>query len=127
VIRLAPFVIEFALLVFCVIDVVQTPEIDIRNLPQWGWIILIIFIPLVGCVAWLVAGRPVRTKTQGWRYGNGFPEGERPQASNAELDRRLEADLARVDREHEEMLRRWEADLARREREAKRARDPEDD
>lgn len=40
-IRYLPFAIELALLVFCVIDVVQSPEIDIRNLPKWGWIVLI--------------------------------------------------------------------------------------
>src|SRR3954470_8485549 len=102
VIRLVPFVVEFALLIFCILDVIQSPEIDIRNLPKWTWIILILIIPLVGCIAWLVAGRPVQPKGQGWRYGNGFPEQGRPRKSEAEHDRRLQEDMARVDREYEE-------------------------
>lgn len=116
-IRYLPFAIELALLVFCVIDVIQSPEIDIRNLPKWGWIVLILFLPLVGCIAWLVAGRPVRPKKDAWRPGGGFPEYERPRASTADIDARLDDDLARLDREQEESLRRWQADLERREAE----------
>lgn len=114
-IRYLPFAIELALLVFCVIDVIQSPEIDIRNLPKWGWIVLILFLPLVGCIAWLVAGRPVRPKGDVWRPGGGFPEYERPAASTADIDAQLDEDLARLDREHEESLRRWQADLEARE------------
>ena len=114
-IRLLPFVIELALIIFCLIDVIQTPEDGVRNLPKWGWIVLIIIVPLIGSVAWLVAGRPQRPRTAGWRYGAGFPEAERPVGGAQALDAQLEQDLARVDREHEEMLRRWQADLERRE------------
>ncbi len=116
-IRFLPFLIEFALLIFCVLDVVLARDDEIRNLPKWGWIILIIFIPLVGCIAWLVAGRPWQSKPapQVWAQGSGFPEYQRPGPSQAEIDERLNADLARVDQEHEEALRRWQADLERRE------------
>ena len=114
-IRFLPFAIELALLVFCVIDVIQSPEIEIRNLPKWTWIVLIIFLPLVGCIAWLVAGRPVKPKGDVWRPGSGFPEHERPAMSTRDIDARLDDDLARLDREHEESLRRWQADLEARE------------
>ncbi len=116
-IRLLPFVVELALIIFCLIDVIQTPEDEVRNLPKWGWVVLIVIVPLIGSVAWLVAGRPQRVRTTGWRYGAGFPEAERPVVSAQALDAQLEQDLARVDREHEDMLRRWQADLERRERE----------
>ena len=72
-----PFVMVLALIIFCLIDVIQTPEDGVRNLPKWGWIVLIIIVPLIGSVAWLVAGRPQRPRTAGWRYGAGFPEAER--------------------------------------------------
>ncbi len=113
--RFAPGLIEIALLVFCVIDLVQSPEIEIRNLPKWSWLLLIIFIPLVGGIAWLVAGRPVRASSQVWRPGSGFPENARPTAVTDDIDARLDADLARLDREHDESLRQWQADLERRE------------
>ena len=114
-IRFAPGLIEIALLVFCVIDVIQSPEIEIRNLPKWSWLLLIIFLPLIGSIAWLVAGRPVNARSQVWRPGSGFPEYERPVSATADIDARLDEDLARLDREHEESLRRWQANLEQRE------------
>lgn len=45
--------------VFCLIHVITTPEGECRNLPKIGWIVLVVLLPLVGSIAWLVAGRPV--------------------------------------------------------------------
>lgn len=118
-IRVMPFLVELALLIFCLIDAIQTPESEVRNLPKWGWIVLIIIVPLVGGIAWLVVGRPTRATRDSrseWAPGSGFPEQQRPQRSTREIDERLDADLARLDREHEESLKRWEAELRERER-----------
>ena len=41
-------------------DAVQTDELVIRNLPKLAWIVIILLFPIVGGVAWLVAGRPTR-------------------------------------------------------------------
>ena len=60
-IRLLPFVVEAIILVFCLIDAIMADETRIRNLPKWAWILLIIIIPLVGGIAWLVAGRPANS------------------------------------------------------------------
>ena len=114
-IRTLPFLVELALVVFCLIEVIQSPEVDIRNLPKWTWILLILIVPLIGAIAWLVAGRPVRPRSDAWRPGSGFPEQERPAPSTSDIDARLDEDLARLDREHEESLRRWQADLELRE------------
>jgi hypothetical protein len=116
-IDLLPGIVELALLVFCLIDCIQSPEIDIRNLPKWAWLLLIIILPLVGGIAWLVVGRPLRRATTTWQPGSGFPESERPAPDTRDIDDRLAADLARADQEHEQMLQRWQADLERRERE----------
>jgi hypothetical protein len=53
-------VVELALLVYCLIECVQTPSAQVRNLPKLGWVLLILFFPLVGGIAWLFAGRPAR-------------------------------------------------------------------
>lgn len=45
--------------VFCLIHVITTDESLCRNLPKIGWILLVVFLPLVGSIAWLVAGRPL--------------------------------------------------------------------
>jgi hypothetical protein len=125
--RFLPFVVELALLVFCVIDLIQTPDDEIRNLPKWGWLILIILLPLVGSIAWLVAGRPVRARAprSSWSTGAGFPEYERPQPSTADIDTRLQADLDAADRQHEEALRKWQASLEERERRLTEREPPE--
>jgi hypothetical protein len=99
VIRTLPFLIELALVIFCVIDVIQTPVIEIRNLPKW-----------VG------GGSPASGPSRPVAAGCRFPETERPRQSTADIDARLEQDLARLDREHEEALRKWERDLEERER-----------
>jgi len=123
VFRVLPAVIEIGLLVYCLIDCLQTDSALVRNLPKLGWVLLIVIIPLVGGIAWLVAGRPERAPGRAvpWRSTStaGYPEHERPFAADdayRAIDARLREDQARVDREHEEALRRWEADLRERER-----------
>ena len=51
-------VLELCLLVYCALDIVTTPEDRVRNLPKMLWLLLVLFFPIVGGVAWLVAGRP---------------------------------------------------------------------
>jgi hypothetical protein len=126
--RLLPFAVELALLVFCIIDVIIAPEDEIRNLPKWAWLILILIVPLIGCVVWLVIGRPMRSRPAAgtWAPGAGFPEYQRPQPSTADIDARLQADLDAADRQHEEALRKWEASLQERERKLARQENPEE-
>ena len=50
--------ILFAVWVFCIIDVITTPDGVARNLPKLVWLLIVILLPDVGSIAWLVAGRP---------------------------------------------------------------------
>ena len=50
--------VEVVLLVYCVLNIVTTPEGEVRNLPKLLWLLLVVVLPLVGGIAWLVAGRP---------------------------------------------------------------------
>jgi hypothetical protein len=52
--------LTLALLVYCVLNVVTTPEDQVRNLPKPLWLTVVLFFPLVGGLAWLVVGRPLR-------------------------------------------------------------------
>ena len=110
-VRVLPVLLELVLVVYCLVHVITSPQDEVRNLPKWAWILLILFFPLVGGIAYLIAGRPVSQSRSGWAPGAGFPVAERPQPSMSDIDEGLAADLARLDREHEESLRRWEADL----------------
>jgi hypothetical protein len=53
-----PLLFELGLTLFCLIACVQSPTIKVRNLPKWSWIVLILVFPLIGSIAWLLAGRP---------------------------------------------------------------------
>jgi hypothetical protein len=125
VIRFLPFAIEFALLVFCVIDIIQTPDFATRNLSKGWWLVLVIVLPLIGCVAWLVAGRPQRERSATtWSPGAGFPEVARPPVDTNDVDRALREELDRIDREYDELLRHREGEAQTREAEL-RAREAE--
>ena len=125
--RFLPVLIELFLLVFCLIDCIQTNESDVRNLGKVWWILLILFIPVIGPVAWLVAGRPQRgeRRTVGWpsTKTSGFPEYERPSQRRQlapDDDPEFLAQMRRSNAEQEDLLRKWEDDLRRREQELRK-------
>jgi hypothetical protein len=132
VLRYLPFIVELALLVYCLIDCIQTDSVLVRNLSKTTWVLLIIFVPIVGGVAWLVAGRPTRGQTSSssvpWPATRtaGFPEYERPRPPRGpDDDPAFLADLHASDAEHEKMLAEWEATLRAREAELRTSAAPE--
>ena len=56
--RYLPVLLSLALTVYCVVDAIQTDGSRVRNLPKTAWVLVILIAPLVGPIAWLVAGRP---------------------------------------------------------------------
>ena len=120
--RFLPVAVELVLLVWCLIEAIQAPADSVRNLDKTLWIILIILIPIVGPVAWLVAGRPVTPRRTTWAIGNGFPESSRPRRQAAPDDD--PAFLASLPNEREKRLEQWEAELRAREERLRRD-DPE--
>ncbi len=56
--RYLPVLLSLALTVYCVVDALQTDGSRVRNLPKTAWVLIILIAPLVGPIAWLVAGRP---------------------------------------------------------------------
>jgi hypothetical protein len=122
--------LEIGLLIFCLIDVIQTPGEDIRGLAKGWWVVLVIVLPFVGGIAWLVAGRPNRAANpNGWRMGAGFPEHERtrrPAPKGPDDDPDFLRQIQNVNSEQEQTLKLWEEDLRRREAEQRRRdADPE--
>lgn len=61
------------LLVYALVDVASAEEDELGGLPKWLWVILIIFLPLAGSVAWIL----VRTSSRR-RYAGGRATGHRP-------------------------------------------------
>lgn len=130
--RLAPFIIEIGLLIYCLIDAIQTPDPEVRNLPKIVWILLILFIPYIGPIVWLVAGRPQRGSARQVPWPStqtaGFPEYERPRPLGPDDDPEFLSEMKRGNDEQEQLLNRWEEDLRRREQQLKPPSDePPDD
>lgn len=124
--RYLPFLLELIMLVYCLVDCAQTDESRVRNLPKLAWIVLIIIFPIVGGIAWLVAGRPVRTgRAVPWPSTGtaGYPEYQRPRPVAPDDDPQFLAQLNKANTEHERLLKTWEEDLKRRE-EQLRGSDP---
>ncbi len=50
-------VVSVGFTVWCLVEVISTDRTRIRSLPKVAWILLVLFLPLVGGVAWLLGGR----------------------------------------------------------------------
>jgi Phospholipase_D-nuclease N-terminal len=122
-----PVILELVVLVYCLIDCVQTPEEQVRSLPKVVWILLILILPIVGGIAWFIMGRPqggAARKT--WAPGAGFPEATRPRPLAPDDDPAFLRQVKQSTEEHEAMLKQWEADLRRREQEMRGDEPPGD-
>jgi hypothetical protein len=47
--------------IYTLVDCAGTDAAEIRNLPKWAWILIIIFFDFIGPIAYWIAGRPRRT------------------------------------------------------------------
>ena len=56
--RGALVLVELVLVVYCILNIITTPPERVRNLPKLVWLVLVLLLPLIGSIAWLVAGRP---------------------------------------------------------------------
>jgi Phospholipase_D-nuclease N-terminal len=50
-------VIALGVWIFCIIDVITTPDGGTRNLPKLAWLLIVVLLVDIGSIAWLVAGR----------------------------------------------------------------------
>jgi hypothetical protein len=111
-----------ALWVYCIVDVISSDESLVRNLPKLLWLLLVIFLPTVGSIAWLILGRP--------QNASFVPGDQRPRTGPGSGRRFVPPDdspefLSSLDERSRE-LRKWEEDLKRREDELRKRREDED-
>src|SRR5690242_3660392 len=111
-----------ALWIFCIIDVITTP--DPRNLPKMAWLFIVIILPDIGSIAWLVAGRNWGPRTTTYRSatvaGSAYPEYDRPGRAVPTNPDDDEAFLKQVRERAEAQRREYEA---RRKRELQEEQD----
>ena len=53
--------------IYTLVDCARTDETQIRNLPKWAWILIIILIQILGPIAYWAAGRPKVPRLSGGR------------------------------------------------------------
>jgi hypothetical protein len=114
------FLLLLALDVFCVIDLIQTRDDEVRNLPKIAWLILILLFPPIGSIAWLVAGRPqagARRPAPYERSASAFPEYDRPGRAAGTTAESDEEFLRKIRERAEEQRRKAAEDKLRREAE----------
>jgi hypothetical protein len=113
----ALLVVEVCMLIYCSVDVVTTPKPAVRNLPKPLWLLLVLFFPILGGLAWLVAGRPPRSaRTAGGAGDPGaLPEPERPTRTAAATPEDDEAFHRRIRERAEQQRRAAEQQRAQRE------------
>jgi hypothetical protein len=109
--ELVLFVLGFALWVPCLVSVISTDDGRIRHLPKVAWLLIVLFFPFVGSVAWLIAGRPTSTAAPRSRFERAapeFPEYDRPGRAAAADPAADEEFLRKVRERAEEQRRRYE-------------------
>lgn len=106
----------FAIWVYCLIDVAQTRDDEIRNLNKGAWIMIVLFFSVPGSIGWFVFGRPDhRPRAVGAyeRANPAFPEYNRPGRAAAVDPEKDEEFLKQVRARAEEQRKRYEAQRER--------------
>ena len=103
-------VLLLAVMIFAIVDAITSDSWRIRFMPKVAWVLLIVFLPLVGSILWFVLGKE-RTAVES--HGS-FGDPRRQDAVRSAPS--TEDDLAAVEREiafHEKQaeIRRLEAKL----------------
>ncbi|SDG44123.1 Phospholipase_D-nuclease N-terminal [Sinosporangium album] len=47
---------------YCLFDVITTPDDQVRFLPKILWVLVVVLVPLFGSLFWLLLGRPLGPK-----------------------------------------------------------------
>lgn len=112
-------VVTFMLVLGALIDIILRQDGQVKHLPKTMWIMIVIFLPLIGCILWFTIGREYATPID--RGGFGDPRRrETPRPNADEPVRRngktTEDELAELDREIEfynkqAQLRRLQGEL----------------
>lgn len=91
-------------MVWCLVEAISTDGRRIRNLPKVAWVLLILFLPLVGGIAWLLGGRPSAVVATA-----GTPDPDRATRADSRNPAEEAADFStRIRERAEEQRRRYE-------------------
>lgn len=119
-------VLFLAAYIGALVDIITRPDGHVQHLPKVVWILLVVFLPLIGSVLWFTIGRGARVHVE--RGGFGDPRRSDvltlpPEQRRTGQARSTEEELAALDREIEfhqqqDRIRRLEAELEERRKQA---------
>jgi hypothetical protein len=97
-------VVVVILTIYTVVDCALFDRSRIRGLPRWAWILIIVFIPVIGPILWLLIGRGRRnqpvgrtTRTMAPDDDIDFLKGLNKNKDQEERIRQMEQELADLD------------------------------
>lgn len=108
--------VYLAILIFALVDIITSDNWRVRYMPKVAWVLLVVFLPLIGSILWLVLGKE-RSMPQSL---GSFGDPRRQETARTPSS--TENDLAAIEREiefHEKQaeIRRLEEQLkAKREK-----------
>ncbi|MET4922909.1 PLD nuclease N-terminal domain-containing protein [Streptomyces sp. PSRA5] len=133
--RVLMILVPLALSIYAFIDCITTDEKDIRHIPKPIWAILVLLFPLVGSIAWLIAGKKPTAgigsaggRRGGWVAPDDNPDflkslekdGKKDGGKDGAKDGGKKEETPAADADALAELERREADLRRREAEIER-------
>lgn len=89
--------------IYSIVTCVLTPDDEVRGVPKWAWLILIVLLPLLGSVLWIGVGRqrvaraPRTVQPPTVSTGRSYST-----LASDERIRRMEEDLARLEQESDD-------------------------
>ena len=108
-------ILTFALVLAALIDIITRDSLLVRHLPKVTWVILVIFLPLIGSIVWFAVGHDWGERREAIPFGD-------PRRQDAAVERlrgEYVVDEAAVEAElrlgeQQARIRRLEAELARK-------------
>lgn len=72
-------VLDVIVMLFAIVDIACTDDHEARGLPRVLWIFIVLHLPLVGSIAWFIAGRPIAATPRNRALdARQFPEYDKP-------------------------------------------------
>jgi len=109
-------ILTFVLVLAALIDIITRDSLLVRHLPKVTWVILVVFLPVIGSIVWFAVGHDWGERSEAIPFGD--PRRHQAVAERLHIaepaftEAELDAELRYA--EKEARLRRLEAELAQK-------------
>ena len=90
----------FVLVLAALIDIITRQDWQVKHLPKLVWVLLVVFLPLIGSMLWFIIGREYSSGTENISFGDPRRrEAGYGSAAGSSRPRSTEEELAALERE----------------------------